>query len=89
MRRATKNDIIYVNLNKKSLPCLRVKRVLSTLPIIYPCSNKKVLSLAYHARGASLSPYKAFKSLYTLLEYFGVLKTWGLRNKHFLLNDTI
>jgi hypothetical protein len=67
---------------------IKSKEVLSTLPIIYPCSSKKVLSLAYQARGACLSPYKAFESLYTI-RILGVLETWGLPNKHFLLYDTI
>jgi hypothetical protein len=36
-----------------------------------------VLSLAYYARVAFLSPYKVFESMYTLLGYLGFSKPGG------------
>jgi hypothetical protein len=49
----------------------------STLLITHLCSSKNVLRLAYQTRDAYISPYKYFKSLYTLWGYLGFSKSGG------------
>jgi hypothetical protein len=65
VRRAVKDNIIHVWIIRKSSPCLRWKRVLSTLPISNPLLNKNPLNLPYDTLGACFSPYNVFLSLYT------------------------
>jgi hypothetical protein len=51
-----------------SSPCLKRKKILSTLPISNSLLNKNPLKRPYQARGACLRPYNAFLSLYTMWE---------------------
>jgi hypothetical protein len=62
---------MYIWTKRVSMPCLRIKRVLSTELILKPFESKKDFKCSYQALGSCFKPYKAFCDLKT---WFGNLE---------------
>jgi hypothetical protein len=61
MRRATKHDIIHINLDQSYVIAMpKRNKVLSIGPISKTFARREVLKRAYPARGDSFKPYIAF-----------------------------
>jgi len=86
MRRATKNDIIHINLNYESIiALLEGKSVLLAEPILKPFASKKSFQALIPSSMGLFQTIQSFLKFENMVWKLGIFKARGLPNKNFFL----
>ena len=90
MRRATKDDIIYVNLNKlEIIATSESKQSFINRPCHIPMMKQEGLNPIIPSPSRLFKPIQSFMKLVYSMRVFGVLETWGLLDIDLFFYETI